>query len=233
MFYIYLYIIAIIIFWGTESCLPSNRNSLKQSHDTIYPHHAALIEEGTYAPLERCNYTLLTPKKIINPYKKELQNIVQQKPFGNFCLKCSACLAVADQISKIVNKTIEDFKMSIISYNVTEKLIDDLDQLCEKGFRNYDLRKFQEMSFVTDKLDCTEHVNSVMDGGWTTKLRDLCKLYSLHIDFNNLSKDYERNTNEFFKILCSGHGVFRDCHNIEYKDFSENIGLACDTCNCI
>lgn len=36
-------------------------------------------------------------------------------------------------------------------------------------FFSYDLRKYFDVSLITDKLECTEHVNSYMDGGWTQK----------------------------------------------------------------
>lgn len=52
-----------------------------------------------YETYDKCNYTLLVPRKIINPYREAIANFVPQKPFGSFYLKCAACLAVANQVS--------------------------------------------------------------------------------------------------------------------------------------
>lgn len=59
-------------------------------------------EHQVYESTDKCNYTLVSPKKVINPYKALMMNIVPQKPFGSFYLKCTACLAVANQVSVCV-----------------------------------------------------------------------------------------------------------------------------------
>ncbi|KAJ8955097.1 hypothetical protein NQ314_006980 [Rhamnusium bicolor] len=88
------------------SCFPSSTYA-------ILPYHMELIiQHDTYDSYDRCNLTLVAPKKVINPYKTEMRNFVPQKPFGSFYLKCTACLAVAHQIITTIESTIEELEIA-------------------------------------------------------------------------------------------------------------------------
>lgn len=80
----------LIIFTLCLSCRPSLH--------PIEPYHVKLVEEQVYAPFDDCNFTITKPKVVINPYKNQIKNLVRRKPFGSFCLKCAACLAIADEV---------------------------------------------------------------------------------------------------------------------------------------
>ncbi|XP_018563453.1 uncharacterized protein LOC108904863 [Anoplophora glabripennis] len=156
-----------------------------------------------YETHDKCNYTLVSPKRIINPYRTILMNIVPQKPFGSFYLKCAACLAVANQISRIVENITEQPKTrQICQDSINKDVSNKVNGLCSQGFKNYDLRRCKEFSLVTDKFKCTEHVRSTMDGGWTKKLRELCSLYTAHMDLEHISNIYTNNTQELSSHLC-------------------------------
>ncbi|KAG5887599.1 hypothetical protein JTB14_025758 [Gonioctena quinquepunctata] len=189
----------------------------------------------TYATYDQCNFTLIVPKKVINPYKNEFQNLVEQKPFGSFCLKCAACLAVAEQIAITVQKTLTDSKIDEKGQDfANEELRKRINTLCTSGFKNFDLRKYDDNSLVTNKLKCTEHINTKMDGNWTKKLREMCNLYTSYMDLKHLSNDYVDKTGEITTNLCSGTGIFRDCQNIEYEGISRIMDelSCCDDCKC-
>lgn len=100
MFYMILFIVFTYVFNFYQACSPASRDHHLWQYD-IQTYHINLINEGTYTELDNCNYSLINPKKIINPYRKGLQNTVQQKPFGNFCTKCACCIAIATQVRKI------------------------------------------------------------------------------------------------------------------------------------
>nr|XP_023013643.1 uncharacterized protein LOC111503538 isoform X1 [Leptinotarsa decemlineata] len=188
----------------------------------ILPHHIHLMEMKTYATYDQCNFSLIAPKKVINPYKKEIENLVQQKPFGTFCLKCATCLAVADQIALTIRRILENSKTENMGQDfANEKLSEEINDLCTSGFKNFHLRKYNQSNLVTNKLKCTEHVITNMDGNWTKKLREKCKLYTSYMDLSHISNDYVNKTDELTKNLCSGSGVFRDCHNIELGELKK------------
>lgn len=115
MFFILLYIIFSTLFKhveGAQPFKPSYEDCHKKLSHLSQVKSTASIKSGsfkkkeslidaskTYASLDQCNYTLVAPKMLINPYKLLIQNTVQQKPFNSFYLKCAACLAVAEEVS--------------------------------------------------------------------------------------------------------------------------------------
>lgn len=77
----------------------ANSSFNRQSSTKCNVKHNKLMDVSeTYAEQDLCNFTLAAPKMIINPYKLGIQNLVHQKSFGSFFLKCAACLAVAEQV---------------------------------------------------------------------------------------------------------------------------------------
>lgn len=116
MFYILLYIIFCSIFKHLESAQPfkiSSENCHKktsqlnlrksttaiQSSSSFKKKESLIDASKTHASLDQCNFTLVAPKMVINPYRLIIKNTVQQKPFNNFYLKCAACLAVTEEVS--------------------------------------------------------------------------------------------------------------------------------------
>lgn len=116
MFYIFLYIILCTLFKHLESAQPFNLfnedcrkkasqlSHIKsatsiQSSGSIKKQDSLIDASKTHASQDQCNFTLVAPKMVINPYKSIIQNVVPQKPFNNFFLKCAACLAVAEEVS--------------------------------------------------------------------------------------------------------------------------------------
>ncbi|CAG9857867.1 unnamed protein product [Phyllotreta striolata] len=198
----------------------------------ILPHHVKLVEDGIYAPFEASNFTLIKPKLVINPYKEKIQNFVRRKPFGSFCLKCAACVAIAREIVQTIHDSIdslEDGETSIERIN--GHINGSLKELCQNGFKNYGLRKFNDDCIITDKLACTEYVHSDMDGSWTKKLREMCKLFVSYMDLDNILNDAVDDLNALPQKLCSGSGIFRDCVNVGAENYTKVLESS-SGCNC-
>ncbi|XP_057655311.1 uncharacterized protein LOC130893322 [Diorhabda carinulata] len=198
----------------------------------IEPYHLKLVEEYVYAPFKQCNYSLKNPKIVINPYKEQIENLVQPKPFASFCLKCAACISVANEITKTLKTVISDLNENL---DFNKEVTNNINLLCTRGFKNFDLRKCNEDILITNKVLCTEHVRSNMDGSWTRKLREMCHLYTSYLDLNSTSYDFVVNLEELPNKLCRSSGIFRDCINIgeeTFKNLTSEINL-CEQCNCL
>lgn len=80
-----------------KSSIVKSIGSIKSSHQ--FNKEGEIIDASeAYAGPQHCNFTMIAPKLIINPYRMTIQNLVQEKPFGSFHVKCAACLAVAEQV---------------------------------------------------------------------------------------------------------------------------------------
>ncbi|KAJ8960630.1 hypothetical protein NQ318_013922 [Aromia moschata] len=129
-----------------------------------------VVEQQRFEYFGQCDFTLISPKKVINPYRARMENHVPQKPFGSFYQRCAACLAVANQIGRIIESVTQDSNTIVKDQeSVNEDIAKNIGDLCSKGFKNYDLRKYDDTNLVTDNFKCTEHVGSNMDGNWTKK----------------------------------------------------------------
>lgn len=101
----------------------------------------------------KCDLSLQKPKKIINPYKDDLKNLVPVKPLASVCLKCSMCLAIAKEVT--VNCIIKyHYIQSLLKFDKIFKLIsqdnaesnqeytnqiinEEITSLCTNGFMKY------------------------------------------------------------------------------------------------
>lgn len=83
------------VFRLSQACWPASQ--LISQHPKLET--TGIKDVYLYSDDCKCNHTLITPKSVINPYKKEVENVAQNKPFGSFCLKCAACIAVAEEVS--------------------------------------------------------------------------------------------------------------------------------------
>ncbi|XP_076257586.1 uncharacterized protein LOC143194778 [Rhynchophorus ferrugineus] len=166
-----------------------------------------------------CNYTLPDPKKIINPYRMELKNYVPRKPFGSFCIKCVACLAVARQIEKIIRNLNYECEPEPLKKSVlTHVIMDTVRNLCSSGFKNFDLREYKNKTILTDDFRCSRHVETNMDGNWTKKLRELCQLYISRINLQTIGFTILDSCGNITDTICRGNGIFRDCFSIHYEN---------------
>ncbi|XP_044259707.1 uncharacterized protein LOC123008134 [Tribolium madens] len=169
----------------------------------------------------KCNFLMTNPKKVINPYKNDIHNYVQSKPFGSICLKCSMCLAVAKEFDTIFRELSNANKGKKQS-GIVDEITNSIDSLCSNGFENYDLRKFKQYQIVTDDFSCSTHVRTKMDGKWTEKLREICQIYSNYMDVQYLLNDYLKGIDDIAKYLCSNNGIFRDCSSLNFQNTSIN-----------
>ncbi|CAH1183311.1 unnamed protein product [Ceutorhynchus assimilis] len=181
--------------------------------------------------LLNCNKTLPKPKKIINPFKYQLEQKVPQKPFGSLCVKCAACLAVASEIQNVIESASQECETDMENKKVLLQEIDEkINRLCKRGFTNFDLRSYGNHKIITNNFECTKHVTSSMDGSWTKKLRDICSLYISRADTKTISLTVLDSMGNLTDIFCRGTGIFRDCSNIKSH---ENIVLpTCNTLKC-
>jgi hypothetical protein len=84
----------------------------------------------------KCDFVMTNPKKVINPYRDEIRNYVQSKPFGSICLKCSMCLAIAKEMDKIFEE-ISDSNKSSKQSEVVVLLNENIKYLCSHGFEKF------------------------------------------------------------------------------------------------
>ncbi|KAH1005175.1 hypothetical protein HUJ04_006205 [Dendroctonus ponderosae] len=155
-----------------------------------------------------CNLTLPKPKKVINPYKKQLSNRVAPRAFGSFCIKCAACLAVANEVQTVIEKGQHHKTFS--------------------GIFSFNLRAFEHHGILTDNFECTQHPGTVIEENWTKRLREMCNLYISRVDVTLLTSNTLDSIGNLTDMFCRGSGVFRDCSNIKTH---RNISLPhCKNC---
>lgn len=168
-----------------------------------------------------CNSVMINPKKVINRYKQDIENYVQPKPFGSICLRCSMCLAIAEEFDIIFKEFLEE-KKEQKQTEIVEILKKNINSLCSQGFKNYDLRKVKQYQIVTDKVSCSTHVKTKMDGKWTEKLREICKNFSGYMDVQYLLNNYLKGIDDTAQYLCNSNGIFRDCLSLDFQNTSIN-----------
>ncbi|KAL1513018.1 hypothetical protein ABEB36_002503 [Hypothenemus hampei] len=178
-------------------------------------YQAELCKEN--CPCLSCNTTLRNPRKIINPYKELLQSRVAQKPFGTFCVKCAACLAVANEIQAIIeNDNQEECEMDLTKrIEISEVILEKISHLCTNGFKNFNLRTYGEHEIFTNNFQCTEHIKTLVEANWTKKLREICSLYMSRIDVELIVSRVSEGMLNLTETFCRGSGIFRDCNNIK------------------
>lgn len=117
-----------------------------------------------------CNDTLVKPKKVINPYRELLLSKVPPKPFGNFCAKCSACLAVAQEIQNIIEYEVEECETDPDKKKVVyTNLKSQISKLCLEGFKNFDFRSYRSHGIFTNNHQCTTHIITPTQENWITQ----------------------------------------------------------------
>lgn len=83
-----------------------------------------------------CNLTLPKPKKVINPYKEQLTNRVAPRAFGSFCMKCAACVAIANEIQIIIERVSQECETDMDKRTIIEQeTLESISRLCQTGFR--------------------------------------------------------------------------------------------------
>nr|CAD7434175.1 unnamed protein product [Timema monikensis] len=128
-----------------------------------------------------------------------LKSADKQSPFYTACLKCDACLAIAEKLNEsllFVHKNLET-KLNESYANSVLSLV------CERGFENYALQKLHGYTTLMESASWSDLIPTTLDGMWTDKLRELCRYYLSEFGATRL---YD-----------SGEGVFRDCLNIVDK----------------
>ncbi|GJQ86984.1 hypothetical protein Trydic_g12570, partial [Trypoxylus dichotomus] len=167
---------------------------------------------GNHLPSQQCSFKITTKAQTINPYKE----LEKGRSFKSACLKCAACLVVAENINKIFMdiyyKELSDGQQQRANY-----LCQILRRLCSTGFKNYDLREFDGNRLITKSSTSNTHVNSEMNGKWTKILRSLCKIYIHHLPINHILQKYKIGTINITEHICNGDGIFRDCGNLNVK----------------
>ncbi|KAJ3665791.1 hypothetical protein Zmor_001265 [Zophobas morio] len=164
---------------------------------------------------------MINPKKVINPYRNEVQNYVPSKPFGSVCVMCSMCLAVAREMDKLFVKIVKS-NMKNKQTAVVDLITENIKHMCYEGFENYDLRKSKQLQEVTNDFKCSTHVRTKMDGRWTEKLREMCATYLNYMDVQYLLNTYLNGTQDLQNYLCNNKGIFRDCSSLNMKNMTIN-----------
>ncbi|XP_030755517.1 uncharacterized protein LOC115881931 isoform X2 [Sitophilus oryzae] len=142
-------------------------------------------------------------------------SLVPQKSFGSFCVKCAACLAVANQIEHLIRDLSYECETDPLKKKVLlENIVNHINTLCISGFKNFDLREYKSHHIITDDFRCTHHVESNMDGNWTKKLRELCKLYTSRVNIEDISFNVLDSVGNLTDTFCRSTGIFRDCLKI-------------------
>ncbi|XP_048524518.1 uncharacterized protein LOC125505206 isoform X2 [Dendroctonus ponderosae] len=189
-----------------------------------------------------CNLTLPKPKKVINPYKKQLSNRVAPRAFGSFCIKCAACLAVANEVQTVIEKVSQECETDMNKKKIVEEqTLESITRLCQTGFRK---QAFEHHGILTDNFECTQHPGTVIEENWTkrfcaklvricltligSRLREMCNLYISRVDVTLLTSNTLDSIGNLTDMFCRGSGVFRDCSNIKTH---RNISLPhCKNC---
>lgn len=168
-------------------------------------------ESNNHLSSEQCSFDY-GMALIINPYT----DVREDRTLKSACLKCTACLAVAENL----NKSFTEYYFDKIAGQAQDEdcLCHSLQDLCLTGFKNYDLREYNGTKFITKASKHNKHVNSKMDGKWTEFLRNLCKMYIHHMNIHDVFQKYKSGTINFSQYLCNADGIFRDCHNLEMKE---------------
>ncbi|XP_072395619.1 uncharacterized protein [Diabrotica undecimpunctata] len=194
-----------------------------------------VFEDNLYADLIDCNFTMKTPKIVINPYKEKMKNFVPSKPFSSVYLKCATCLSIASEIDKTLRnvRPMSSFDKRPPDI-VHSEIVTKLSSLCTEGFNRFDLRRYNDFIVISNKLACSDHVRTEMDKTWTNKLREICNLYISYMNVENISANLPTSFKDISTSLCSTGGVFRDCINIDddtYKKVLNELNN-CENCNC-
>ncbi|XP_066246259.1 uncharacterized protein [Euwallacea similis] len=170
-----------------------------------------------------CNRTLSNPKRIINPYRELFTSKVPPRPFGNFCVKCAACLAVASEIQNVIEEENEEYETDL---TVKTRLFHDVKggimALCRNGFKNFDLRLYGNHGVFTNNFICTSHIVTAAQENWTKRLRQICSLYASRTDLETIVLSVLDSVTNLTETFCRGTGIFRDCINIKSH---ENITM--------
>ncbi|XP_050303373.1 uncharacterized protein LOC126741097 isoform X2 [Anthonomus grandis grandis] len=191
------------IFHTIPSILPFREHdqSIRRTKDA--DDDSLVLIEAYYGCLGDCNITLPKPKKIINPYKEQLNSKVPPKPFGTFCIRCAACLAVANEVQVVIENVNQECETDPEKRNqLTYEIEQQIKNLCENGFRNFDLRLYKEHEIITNNFQCTSHVATAMDGNWTKKLRDICGLYISRIHLETITTNVLDSIGNLTDVFC-------------------------------
>ncbi|XP_063909015.1 uncharacterized protein LOC135126795 isoform X2 [Zophobas morio] len=164
-----------------------------------------------------CNFAMINPKKVINPYRNEVQNYVPSKPFGSVCVMCSMCLAVAREMDKLFVKIVKS-NMKNKQTAVVDLITENIKHMCYEGFE----KKSKQLQEVTNDFKCSTHVRTKMDGRWTEKLREMCATYLNYMDVQYLLNTYLNGTQDLQNYLCNNKGIFRDCSSLNMKNMTIN-----------
>lgn len=152
---------------------------------------------------------------VINPYYNIRKYITEKKAFSSVCLKCAACLAIAQHINISIPDMYKNNDLERVE--AKEHITFLLKRLCLRGFKNYDLRNYNGMRLVTRISTKTTHASSSMDGKWTMKLREMCSYYVDDLDISYFYDVLRFQIKSVDDFLCRGHGIYRDCINMDMK----------------
>ncbi|KAK9708737.1 hypothetical protein QE152_g27043 [Popillia japonica] len=192
---------------------PITQGECKSSHCPCCKLEEADVADN-HLPSGQCSFDY-DMALIINPYA----DVREDRSLKSACLKCTACLAVAEN----VNKSFTEYYYEKLANKVQGEdfLCHTLDDLCVTGFKNYDLREYNGTKFITKASRYNTHVNTKMDGKWTQLLRNLCKMYIQHINIHDVLQKDCRNLE-----MESGSINTKSDNNEEYV-FAAGISISC------
>ncbi|XP_060527089.1 uncharacterized protein LOC132702476 [Cylas formicarius] len=190
-------------------------SNLYTSSDKLNRNDDACFCSSCLCPV--CNVTLAAPKKVINVYRPQIENSVPPKPFGSFCAKCAACLAVAAEMQQVIDGFGEECELDETKRkSLQRELSVKVTHLCRKGFKSYDSGSLGKYNITSDYLNCAYRLEN--NTNWTKKLRELCELYLSRIDLERLSNAVWNAGENLSKKLCRSSGIFRDCVDLKCVD---------------
>ncbi|XP_069688747.1 marginal zone B- and B1-cell-specific protein-like isoform X2 [Periplaneta americana] len=167
--------------------------------------------ESPYLEQYRCGVV----KRLHYIPKYPLKDIASM-PVTSACLRCGACLAVAEKLNEtlvVAHETAYWMRRLDDDY-----VVELLRSLCNNGFENYGLREIDGKRVISEAYSYSTHVPSVYDGMWTKKLQDLCHYYLDEYGEARLYQTWLHGgrypPRDMANTICRNDGIFRDCTNI-------------------
>lgn len=170
-------------------------------------------EISNHLPIEQCSFDLDMKGKVINPYTRFQDCYKADTSLKSACIRCAACLAVAENINKTITDAYYD-QQGVGPQTNNSGVCRALEDLCSHGFKNYDLRESDGNVSITKASVRNNHVSSKLNGKWTRILREMCQMYVRHVDVRDVLHKYKSGTINFLDYTCKGDGIFRDCKNL-------------------
>ncbi|XP_049820465.1 uncharacterized protein LOC126264867 [Aethina tumida] len=165
----------------------------------------------------KCNCTIFQPAIVINPYTN-IMDLVKKKPnFKSVGIRCAACLAVAEEISKIHKRTTEpkgkcSKERCAKRTDSKDDFVQGVEMLCQNGFKHHHYKKVNGENVVTDKRSPGGFIFVELEQPWCDTLRQLCQEYISRLTLDRLYYDDDV---DWERLLCKSDGIFRECRNMD------------------